>query len=49
MNAPQVNNLDADTEFKMQAALAARNIATSPRAMYPQARIDRSTINVWWI
>ena len=24
MNAPQINNLDADTEFKMQAALAAQ-------------------------
>ena len=42
MNAPQINNLDADTEFKMQAALAAQKHSYLAEGdVSAETRIDR--------
>ena len=42
MNAPQINNLDADTEFKMHAALAAqKNSYLAEGDVSAKTRIDR--------
>ena len=42
MNAPQINNLDADTELKMQAALAAQKHSYLAEGdVSAETRIDR--------